>query len=83
MGREYSFESYAPGENGDAGHRLDYGDHFSTVKDATAAMLESLFSAPEGSVAVVYQRSPDGDRLLPHRNWRKDGGSVTREKNFA
>lgn len=75
MAREYSFEIYAPGE---IGERVDYGDHFCGVRSATAAMLESMRGAPDGSTAIVYQRSQDGDILLPRRNWLKDGCAVRR-----
>lgn len=69
MGREYSFEVYAPETDDGAGRRLDYEDHYGSVRDATAAMLESIRYAPEGGTAIVYQRSSGGDMLLPRRNW--------------
>ena len=59
----YSYEIYEPeNENGESA-RLDYEDHFLTLKDAVEAMKESMMKddVPVGATAWVCKRYDDGE----------------------
>lgn len=76
----YSFETYWPVDSVvGPGNRYDVEDWFESMRDAKAAMVESLGKLPVGSTGRCYRRYVDGDIAYPSYTFLKAAENIVKK----